>query len=466
MKQWSKWLALLAVLAMVVAACGDGDDGADDTADGGADTTAATDDGADDTADDGDGEDAGGEGAGENIGEVSAFGAFSGVEAEAVNQVIEEQINTEADYTASYEGSDAFEQQIQIQIEGGAPPDVAIWPQPGAVIDQAEQGNLVSLEDLGFDIAELEAIFGEYLVSLGEYEGQHYGVPTNVNFKSAVWYNVPAFEEAGYEVPETWEELLALSDQIVADGSTPWCIGLGSDAATGWPGTDWMEDIVLRSAGTEVYDGWVANEVAFTDDPIVEAAELFGEILHTEGYVLGGAAQVPSIDFRDAPDPMFNEPPDCYLHRQATFITNFFPEGVAPVEDYNFFPFPDIEGNSGALIAGEMAAVLNNRPEVLDFVQRFVSEEAQCAQGSIEGIARISPNVNVGPDCYRDEIIGQASETITTALSEGTARFDASDLMPPAVGSGTFWQAMIDYSTGGPDAVESAMETAQSGYDQ
>ena len=447
MRKWSRLLALMMALALVAVACGDGET---------TDTTAATGDTTGTTT--------GGDGGGENMGEVSVFGAFSGVEADAVNQVIDDEINAVADYTASYEGSDAFEQQIQIQIEGGAPPDVAIWPQPGAVVDQARQGNLVSLEDLGFTVEELNATFGEYLVGLGEVDGKHYGIPTNVNFKSAVWYNVPAFEAAGYTIPETWDDLMALSDQIVADGSTPWCIGFGSDAATGWPGTDWMEDIVLRSAGPDVYDQWVANEVKFTDQAIVDAATLFGDILFADGYVLGGASQIPSIDFREAPKPMFNDPADCYLHRQATFITNFFGEGLTPVEDYNFFTFPDIDGNGGALIGGEMAAVLNNRPEVLDFVKRFVSQEVQCAQGSVEGIARISPNIEVGSDCYRDELIGQAADTITSALADGTARFDASDLMPPAVGQGTFWQAMIDLATGGPDAVQAAMETAESGW--
>ncbi len=400
---------------------------------------------------------------------MEVTGAPTGDEAAAISQVIDERINGAdgVDYTATFEGSDSFEQDIVIRIEGGDPPDIAIWPQPGAVVSQAQQGNLVALEDLGYDIAELESVFGEYLISLGEVEGKHYGIPTNVNFKSAVWYNVHAFEANSYTPPTTWDELLALSDQIVADGGTPWCIGLGSEAATGWPATDWMEDIVLRQAGTDVYDQWVTNEVKFDSPEIIAAAETFGEVLFGEGYVLGGAGQTPSIDFRDAPDPMFSdrEKPNCYMHRQATFITNFFdanpeafPDGLTPITDYNFFPFPSIDGTEGALFAGEMAAVLNNRPEVLDFLQRFVSDDVQCAQGSIEGISRISPNVNVGADCYTNELISQASETLIAAIASGEARFDASDLMPPEVGSGSEWQGMIDFATGGPDNVQQVMQ--------
>ena len=265
------------------------------------------------------------------------------------------------DWQAVYTGSDAFEQEVIIQIEGGTPPDIAFFPQPGAVVEQAQQGNLVSLEELGFDIAELNERFGEYLMSLGEYEGQHYGIPDAINYKSMVWYNVPAFEAAGYEIPTTWDELIALSDEIVADGKAPWCIGTGSDAATGWPATDWMEDIVLRDQGTEAYDQWVSGELPFASPEITAAAERFGEILFTEGYVLGGPENVSGIDFRDAPDPLFQDDPPCYLHRQASFITNFFdaPDGreLVPFEDYNFFPFPTIDGNDGALMAGGMGAV-------------------------------------------------------------------------------------------------------------
>lgn len=446
MRKRSRLWAVAVVLAMVIAACG-GNSTETTTGGGGTETT-------------------GGGGGGANTGEVSVFGAPTGAEGDAIQQVIEEQINSQADYTATYEGSDSFESQIQIQIEGGSPPDVAIWPQPGAVVEQAKNGNLVALEDLGYNIDDLTSIFGDYLVSLGEYNGKHYGIPTNVNFKSAIWYNVPAWDSAGYTPPETWADMIALSDKMVQDGNTPWCVGFGSEAATGWPGTDWMENIVLRQSGPDVYDQWVTNEVKFTDQPIMDAGKTFGDLLFGDNdqFVLGGAAQVPSIDFRDAPDPMFNDPPSCYMTGLWTFITNFFPEGVTALEDYNFFPFPTIDGNGGALIGGELAGVLNNRPEVLDFVKRFVSKDVQCAQGSIEGIARISPNIEVGSDCYRDQLIGQAADTITAALSDGTARFDASDLMDPAVGQGTFWQAMIDYATGGPDSLQAAMEKAQSGF--
>lgn len=432
MRHSKRLAAAMAASALVLAACGGDGDG--ETATG-----------------NGNGNGNGGEEGGDELAgtEVSIFGAPTSVEGDAINAVIQEYFNEPTGANAVYEGSDQFESQIQIRVDGGNPPDIAIYPQPGAVVDQAEQGNAISLESMGFDIADLEERFGEYLISLGEYEGEHYGIPTNVNYKSLVWYNVPVFEAEGYEIPETWDDLIALSEQMVADGYTPWAIGTGSDDATGWPATDWMEDIVLRQAGTDVYDGWVENEVAFDDPEIVGAAETFDEILSGEGFVVGGRQAIPDIDFRDAPAAIIGDEPDALLHRQASFITNFFPDGAEFNTDYGVFPFPSIDGNDGALIAGELAVVFEDRPEVREFIEVFTGEEAQCAQGSFAEVARISPNVNTTADCYEDEVVATAADNTLTALREGTARFDASDLMPPQVGSGSFWTAMNEWMRGG-----------------
>jgi alpha-glucoside transport system substrate-binding protein len=414
---------MLVVLALVAAACGgDGDDG----------------------------------------GEVSVFGAPTGIEAEGMQQVIDDEINANRDYTATYEGSDSFEEQIKIRVEGGNPPDVALYPQPGALVEQAEAGELISLEDLGFTRSELEATFGKYLLSLGEVDGKYYGLPTNVNMKSFVWYPLPAFTDAGYTPPTTWDELIALSDKMVADGNTPWCIGTGSDANTGWPATDWIEDIMLRTAGSDAYDRWVTNDLKFSSPEVTRAAQLLGDIAFGEGYVLGGSQNIPDIDFRDAPDPMFQDPPACYMHRQASFITTFFdaPDGRDLVGnvDYGVFAFPDIDpGVKGALGAGELAAVFTDNDDVRDWLETYTGKDVQCAQGLLEGVGRISPNLEVGPDCYSNPILATAAGTIVDALANEGFRFDASDLMPSSVGSGTFWTAMNDYMRGGPDALDQAL---------
>jgi alpha-glucoside transport system substrate-binding protein len=420
-------IVLPVVLLMVAAACGGGDG-------------------------DGDGD---GGGAGEDTGSVNVLNAMDPAEAVVVQGIVDEVITPEVDYAVEIEASADFETQLQIRAEGGTL-DIILLPQPGAVLDQAASGNAVSLEDLGFDIAELEATFGEYFLSLGEFEGEHYGIPTNINLKSMVWYPKDDFDAAGYTVPATFEELIALSDQIVADGSNPWCVGYESGGATGWPATDWMEDIMLRTAGPDVYDQWVTHEIPFDDPAVVTAGEVFGQVMFTPDYVLGGAEQTPAIAFGDAPGPMFEDPPGCWLHRQASFIPAFFPEGAEAGVDYDWFPFPPID-QEGTLFAGELAVVFRNAPEIVDFLERFMAVDVQCAMGGDAASSRISPNVDVGPDCYANEILADASAVLTDALAGGTGRFDASDLMPTAVGAGSFWVGMVEYMQGGPDTLESVL---------
>jgi alpha-glucoside transport system substrate-binding protein len=429
-------LAVSAAVLMVAAACGDDDDGGDDAA---------------------------GDGNGEPSGTVNVLNAMEPEESDFVQEVVDDLIVSEADYEVEIESSGNFEEDYQIRAEGGTL-DVAMLPQPGAVADSVDQG-AVALEDMGFDIAELEEIYGEYLMSLVEVDGMHYGIPSNVNLKSMVWYPKAAFDEAGYEVPETWDDLVALSDQIVEDGSTPWCVGYESEGSTGWPATDWMEDIMLRTAGSDVYDQWVNHEIPFDDPVVVEAADRFGEIMFADGYVLGGASNTPSVPFGDAPAPLFEDPPGCWLHRQASFITaqsGWDAEAEAGV-DYDWFPFPEID-EDGTLFGGEFLVAFRNDPEVVDFMEQFTDAEVQCAQGGNIAGSRISPNTEVEADCYANEILADSAAVLTESIENDTGRFDASDMMPPEVGSGTFWSEMMTYMQDGPDSAETVLGNIEASW--
>jgi alpha-glucoside transport system substrate-binding protein len=430
-------------LALIAAGCGDD---SDDAGGGGTD---------------------GGDGGSSQIddtGKVALLSAGEPEETDAYQVIFDDLINAETDYDVEVVPAGDFEQQFQIQAEGGTL-DVAAVPQPGAIADLVDKGLLTSLEDLGFDITELNDMVGESFVELGAYKGKHYGLPTNINLKSMVWYPKDDFDKAGYTIPTTWDELIALSDKIVADGSTPWCVGFGSEGSTGWPATDWMEDIMLRTAGTSVYDQWYKHEIPFNDPAVKAAAEKFGEIMFTKGYVLGGAAATPDIAFGDAPGPMFETPPKCWLHRQASFINSFFPKDAKAGTDYDWFPLPPID-KEGILYAGELTVVgkNGNRAEVKDFLDRFIAKAVQCEMGSVTASSRISPNVEVGPDCYANDILAGASEVLTKALSEGTGRFDASDLMPAAVGSGSFWTGMVKYVKDGPSSLDGVLSDIEASW--
>src|SRR4051794_5125210 len=244
-KRVASLMAAVITLALVAAACG-GDD--DDS------TTASTN-------------------AGEkkNTGKVNLLSAGEPEETQSYQEIFDDLINSKTDYQAEVESSGNFEEQFQIRAQGGTL-DVAAVPQPGAIPKLVDGGSIVSLEDMGFNIDDLNNTLGESFVALGEYKGNHYGIPTNINLKSMVWYPKKAFDAKGYKVPKTFDELIALSDQIKNDGSTPWCVGFGSEGSTGWPATDWIEDIMLRTAGPDVYDKWVKHEIPFNDPAVKKAA--------------------------------------------------------------------------------------------------------------------------------------------------------------------------------------------------
>jgi alpha-glucoside transport system substrate-binding protein len=433
-----KLLAVLAALTLLaaVAACG-GDD--DDNS-------------------------AGDDGGGGLTGSITLMSAGEPEEVDAYQDIFDDLINDKVDYDVEVESVGDFEQQFQIRAEGGTL-QVAAVPQPGSIAALADKGQIVALEDLGFDIDELNQQLGESFVALGEHNGKHYGIPTNINLKSMVWYPKDDFDKKGYEVPTTWDELLVLSDQIVADGSTPWCVGFESEGATGWPATDWMEDIVLRTAGGGTYDKWVSHEIPFNDPAIQHAAEVFGDVMFHDGYVLGGADKTPDIAFGDAPGPMFSDPPGCWLHRQASFITSFFPESAKAGVDYDWFPLPPID-REGVLYGGELTVVGKsaNKAVAADFLKRFIAKDVQCKMAGVRASSRISPNVDVGPDCYSDDVLAEASTVLTTALKDGSGRFDASDLMPKEVGQGSFWTGMVKYLREGPSSLDSVLAGIESSW--
>jgi alpha-glucoside transport system substrate-binding protein len=365
---------------------------------------------------------------------------------------------------ATYTGSDSFEQQIVIDAEAGSAPNIAVFPQPGLAAVMAGGGLLTPLGDDMANWVNENYAAGQSWVDLGTYadesgEDQFYGFFFNVNVKSLVWYVPENFEDAGYEVPETMEELIALSEQIVADGETPWCIGLGSGAATGWPATDWVEDIMLRTQPPEVYDGWVSNEIPFNDERVVNAIETFGMFARNDDWVQGGAGTVATTDFRDAPAGLFSSPPGCYMHRQASFIPAFFPEGTEVGEDADFFYFPSFESEdlgNPVLGGGTLMAVTDPSDATMafmEFLKTPVAHEIMMAQGGF-----LTPHSGVNLDTYSTGVEAGQGEILLNAT---TFRFDASDLMPGAIGAGTFWTGMVDYA-GGADAMDVATSIQES----
>ncbi|APX24797.1 MAG: carbohydrate ABC transporter substrate-binding protein [Rhodobacteraceae bacterium] len=396
---------------------------------------------------------------------IEITGPWTGYEKDKVDimfRYFEEATGAEVNYS----GSDSFEQDIVISARAGTAPNLAVFPQPGLAADMAKQGYLTPLPDGTSDwIAENYAA-GVSWVDLATYEGEDgeehlYGQFYRVDLKSLVWYSPIAFDEMGYEIPESMEELKELTEQIVDDGGTPWCIGLGSGAATGWPATDWVEDLMLRTQEPQVYDQWVSNEIPFDDPAVVGAIDEFGWFVRNDDFVQGGAQSAATTDFRDSPSGLFSVPPECYMHRQASFIPAFFPEDAELGDNVDFFYFPAYEDKDlgkPVLGAGTLFSITNPSEAtnvMLEWLKLPIAHELWMAQ---DGFLTAHAGVNL--DVYATDAQRAMGEIISEAT---TFRYDASDLMPAEIGAGAFWTGMVDYVTGTP--AEQVAETVQSRWD-
>lgn len=381
---------------------------------------------------------------------LKIFGPWLGPDKELVESVVAYFADaTGAD--VEYAGSDSFEQQIVIDAQAGSAPNIAAFPQPGLAANMASQGLLTPLGSEAADWVGANYAAGDSWVNLGTYANkdgkeEFFGFFYKVDVKSLVWYVPENFEDADYEIPETMEALKELTDQIVADGGTPWCIGLGSGSATGWPATDWVEDFMLRVNAPEVYDGWVDNSIPFDDPQVIAAIEEFGFFAHNDKYVAGGAGTVASTDFRDSPKGLFDSPAKCYLHRQASFIPSFFPEGTELGSDADFFYLPAYESKDlgkPVLGAGTVFAITKENKAAhafIEFLKTPIAHELWMAQSGF-----LTPHTGVNLDAYANDSLKKQGEILLQAT---TFRFDASDLMPGKIGAGAFWTGMVDYAGG------------------
>ncbi len=417
MKRLRNVFILLAIFALVGAACAsdEGDGTTTTTGDGGSSLEGTT---------------------------VTVFSSEDGpVEAAAIQAALD--VFAEANgMTITHTGARDFSDQINAQAVGGNPPDIAMFPQPGKVIDFANQGYILPLDPAVEAVVRPQWPAGTLeTYSVGD---TAYAVQVKTDLKSIVWYNTEVFANGGYEIPTTLDELFALSDQMIADGQTPWCVGIESGPATGWVFTDWMEDMMLRVEGPEAYDEWLSNDLKFDDPRVIAVAEKILDLWNKPGavYAAGGsiAATAHSADHGE---PLVAG--TCAMVRQASFFAAFLPEGTStgPDGQVGTFYFPAADTSSSpTLTAGNSAAAFRDAPEVWAVMEYLGSaeyaENRQKAQREDQGgdsSGFLTANLNVDLSLWNDLEAG----FIAILAAADPARFDGSDFMPAAVGSGAFW---------------------------
>lgn len=344
-----------------------------------------------------------------------------------------------------YEGSDQFEAQLPTRIAGGNAPDIAFIPQPGLLAKLVQAGGPVAAPE-GV-VANVDAFWNPAWKSYGTVDGTFYAAPLGSNMKSFVWYSPKKFAEWGIEVPTTWDEMFTASDAIAKAGVKPWCGGIESGGATGWPATDWLEQIVLRQSGGEVYDKWVNHEILFDSPEITKAMDTLAGWMKNADYVNGGFGDVKTIAttaFQDAGGPILKG--ECAMLQQASFYANFwenFQPGTTIAADGDVFAFylPAIDDAVAAnpvVGGGEFVTAFSDRPEVAA-AQTFLSS-AEFATAKVALGTWVSANSGVPLETYANPIDKLSAQYLTDP--NGTFRFDASDLMPAAVGAGAEWKEL------------------------
>ncbi|CAN5857329.1 ABC transporter substrate-binding protein [soil metagenome] len=379
---------------------------------------------------------------------------------------------TGIDVTVAEVPSGQHETLVNVSLNGGAAADIIQLAQPAAILEYGAQGLLVDIGTM-LDSSKLAETHPATLPLYTGPGGEIWGQPYKVDVKSVVWYPINAFAEAGYAVPTTWDELIALSDQIVADGSSPWCVGMDAAAATGWIATDMIEDIMLRTAGVEAYNAWAALELPFSSPEVKNAFDLAGQIYFTPDYVLGGSTAILATAQTDAMDPMFDgdlTTPSCWMQKQATWYgPDFFPDQKATGssqfvvgEDVGLFYFPPIDPALGnpALGAGDAFMVTADRPEVRAVLQFLATPEG--IQAWIDAGSAISANQSTSAEWYAGNYkLEIASGIVADATSFG---FDASDLMPAS--GAAFWAGVVDWISNDGTNTDAVLQAIDDGMAQ
>jgi alpha-glucoside transport system substrate-binding protein len=353
----------------------------------------------------------------------------------------------------------SHETVLKTRVEGGEPPDMSQIAQPTAVLAYAKDGKLVDVGTF-MDKAKLNA---EFPTTIGlTTEGDHiWSIPTKADVKSMIWYPVKAFAAKGYQVPKTWDELVTLADKIKTDNpsSFPFCVSAGGPGtATGWELTDWVEEVLLKTEDPQVTNDWISHKIPFNDPKIKAAFDKVGSLLFKEGYVDGGGSQIVNNDLKTVMDPMFDGDtltPGCWMQKIPVWYgPDFFPDKrtnggdskykIGADGEIGIMPFPNISDEfKGAEGSADSFMVFKDRDEVRALAEFLATPEG--LKGWIQGVGVLSPNAKVPAEWYAGNYkLSVANEIASGATAIG---FDASDLMPPEVGQGSFWTGISDWAT-------------------
>jgi alpha-glucoside transport system substrate-binding protein len=362
------------------------------------------------------------------------LGTWSGAELEAFEAVVgpfEERTGVAVDYVSTRDLRGVLEEGSA----AGRPPDIAGLEGPAHMRELATRG---VLKDLGgiLDLGRYRSEVAPTFIELGTVDGRLVGVFVRSSLKGLIWHDPKVFRLG---TPRTWDELQRMATQAADSAAAEWCVGLESEEASGWPGTDLIEQFLLRGSGTDDYDAWVAGSLPWTSPQVRDAFESYGHVV-ADGAVFGGVAGALGTDFREAGDPLFSQPPGCLFLHQGSYMPSFFPVASEPGTDFDFFAFPPLgDAADGVVIGGgDLFGVLTDNAAAAALMRYLVSDEAQTlwvAQGG-------SLSVKATVTDYPDRVSQRAAVLLTGAAG---FRFDASDQMSGDLNA-MFWRAVMSFT--------------------
>lgn len=386
-----------------------------------------------------------GTGSTQNAGSVKVIAVWSGQELANFNAVLkpfEDQTGIKVQYEASRD-EDAI---LTSRVQAGNPPDLAAAPSPQLLTQFAKQGKVIALND-AIDMNALKQNTADSWIKLGEPlgDGKLYQIFSWAAVKGLIWYNPKVWSSKNYQVPQTFQDLITLQQQMKSSGTTPWCLTVESGSATGWMASDWLKEIVLSQAGPDVYDKWVAGTQKWSSPEIRQAFETFGQILGpNDSNVYGGSQYIIATNFGDVGTPMFKSPPKCFMLNQASFITTFFTSAnpsLQPGTDFKFFPLPDINSQyAGAhVVAGDSWSMFHDTQQARKLIQYLTTAQAQDIWVKKGG--KLAVNNQVPLSDYPDQLSKDSAQLV---VNTKIAKYDATDNMPADMKAAA-WKDLVKY---------------------
>jgi alpha-glucoside transport system substrate-binding protein len=425
-KKYASILALLLALSLVAAACGNDEGGETTTTSGGGEAT-TTSGGGEATTTSG-----GGEAAqcadGDEV-EVVWIRGTDHPEGMALLEVLGQfEQNTGA--TVNYQGlGDDLPTIVSTRVEGGDPPDVAIFAQPGLLTDFVARG---AVQPVSADVeAAVDANFAPVWKDLASRDGTLYGVYFKASNKSLLWYNTATIDDLGITMPETWDELITVSQNLVDNGVAPLSVG----GADGWYLSDWFENVYARTAGQEKYQQLVNHEIPWTDESVKQAFEKMAEVIGNNDFVAGGLGGALQTGFVAAITQAFSDPPGAAMMAGPSDLGAIAADeaGATPGESLTFVAFPSIDGSAATVLGGgDVAVAMTDNPCAQSLLTYLASPESVDVWIPLGGFS--TPNKNANLDLYTDALARQAAEQL---LNAEVFVFDLSDSVPSSFGATT-----------------------------